>query len=221
MHNIIQSFKWRYATKKFDAAKKLSIAQLDTLLEALRLAPSSFGLQPWKFVVVENAALREKIRAAAWNQSQVTDASHLIALAVPQKPNAALVDEYISFMREEQARGGKGVLGIVADEAKLLKQATMMKGFIATSLKEGAGAWVRAQAYIALGFLLAAAAEERIDTCPMEGFDSAKVGELLGLDKHGLEACVLVAAGYRAADDKYAKEAKLRYPKEKVVITIQ
>ncbi len=220
MNNTIQSLQWRYATKKFDAQKKLTAEQFHAMTEALRLSPSSFGLQPWKFIVVHDVKTREKLKAVAWNQSQVTDASHLIVIAVPKEPNGKLVDAYVEFVKREHERMPKGAFAHVLDSAKLLGMATMMKGFMSNKTAEGVRGWVRNQAYIALGTLLTAAAAEKIDACPMEGFDSAKFDEILGLHEKGLESCVCVALGFRAADDKHASEPKLRYPESEVFIEI-
>lgn len=211
MNTIINSLRWRYATKKFDASKKLSQEQLETILEALRLSPSSFGLQPWKFVVVNDAKKRELLKVASWNQSQVTDASHFVVIAVPKVIDSSLVDNYIASMKNAN---------VSADAAKLEGLSGVIKNFMNGKSADALKAWVRNQAYIALGVVLTVAAVEKIDACPMEGFNSSKFDAILGLSERGLESCVCLALGFRASDDAHAEEPKVRYSKEDVIIEI-
>ena len=211
MNTIIKALRWRYATKKFDAQKKLSEGQIDVMLEALRLAPSSFGIQPWKFVVVNNPATREQLKAAAWNQTQVTDASHFIVISVPSVPDESLVDAYLASMKKDNPS---------LDDAKLGTYEKTMKGFMKMKTPEALKAWVRNQAYIALGVVLTAAAAEKIDACPMEGFDSVKFNEILDFKTRGLESVACVALGFRSAEDKHANEPKSRFAKEDVIVEI-
>ncbi len=204
MESIITSLNWREATKAFDPEKKLSAEQLDTLLEAARLAPSSYGLQPWNFVVVTDPEVRAKLREASWGQAQVTDASHLIVLAA-KTPSDALVDEYIADIAETR--------GVTTESLDGFSQ--MMKGMLAGLDEAARLTWAKKQVYLALGVLATAAAELRIDGCPMEGFDAGKYDEILGLTELGLSATVLFPVGFRAADNGMTK---VRFPKEKLVI---
>ena len=205
--NIIQSLEWRYATKKFDATKKLSSEQLHTLLESLRLSPSSYGLQPWKFIVVNNPAIRSQLQLAAYNQSQVTEASHFIVLATENTLDDAMVDTYIQSVVETRGVPASALQGLRGMISNTLKSFTPEQGH----------AWARAQVYIALGTLLTVAAMERIDTCPMEGFDAKKYDEILGFKEKGLSSCVCVAVGFRSADDVSATHKKVRYTKHKII----
>ena len=209
MKTVIEGLKWRYATKKFDPTKKLSQEQLDMLLEAMRLAPSSYGLQPWKFIVVTNPEKREQLKAAGYGQNQITDASHLIVFAVDTRINNEDIDKYIHAIA--QTRG--------IPEESLKDFEGMMKSFVAGKSPEELTEWAARQAYIALGVLISAGATEGIDIAPMEGFDPTKFDEILELGKLDLATKVIAAVGFRAQDDAFAQMAKVRYPKEEVVIT--
>ncbi len=203
-----QVLNWRYATKKFDPAKTISEKNLKELLDALRLSPSSFGLQPWKFLVIKDKALRQELRKYAWDQPQITDASHLIVLCVKTAMDAEYIKDFIR--RTANSRG-------TPIEA-LAGYQDMMLGFLKSMKPEDAANWMKHQVYIALGVLLAECAHRQIDACPMEGFDPQKFDEVLKLKEQGLHATVLCTVGYRAADDHYAKLAKIRFAESEVVI---
>lgn len=210
MSDILEALKWRYATKQFDKEKKLSGEQLATLKESLRLAPSSFGLQPWHFIIVEDVELRKKLRVAGYDQAQITDASHFIVLATEKNVDASLVEKYkenISIVRNIPVESLTGL-------SDMLNGAIQMKG------EEGAREWAARQVYIALGVLLTTAAVEGIDATPMEGFNPKAFDEILGLEKRGLTSRVMVALGFRASDDPAAEAAKVRYSEEQVFTTI-
>ncbi len=211
MKNTTEALMWRYATKKFDPSKKLSTEQLDTILEALRLSASSYGLQPWKFIVVTNPEIRAKLRAAAWNQAQITDASQLIVLAVQKNVDAAYVDRFVATVAK--------VKNVPVDALK--GYADMMKGSASSRTPEGVKEWSSRQVYIALGTALTAAAVSGIDACPMEGFDTKQFDDILGLEKLGLESRVLLPVGFRAADDESAQSPKVRFSKGEVVIEVK
>lgn len=208
MTSITEALNWRYATKKFDPAKKVSEADVNELLEAARLAPSSYGLQPWTFVIVTNPELRKKLREHAWNQPQITDASHLIVLATRTDLDENYIKKYVKKIAE--------VRKVPVDSLKSYED--MMAGDIAKRPQEERINWGKRQTYIALGFLLFAAVQKRIDACPMEGFDAEKFDEVLGLKKMNLTATVLCAVGYRASDDVHSQHAKVRFSKSDVVI---
>jgi nitroreductase len=207
-NQILRQLHWRYATKTFDPAKKIPDDTWHALEQSLVLAPSSFGLQPWKFLVIRNPEIREKLQGAAWGQSQVVDASHLVVFAIKQGINVGDVDPYLDQMAEVRQTAKANLQGLE----------DMIKGF----LKEppfpfDPDAWSARQVYIALGFFLYSAAMLGVDTCPMEGFVPAQVDEILGLPEQGYSAVVMCTAGYRADDDKYANMAKVRYETEDVV----
>ncbi len=210
MKNIIEALNWRYATKKFDSNKKISKDELETILEALRLSPSSYGLQPWKFILVNNNDVRTKIRAGAYDQSQITDASEIIVFANKKNIDTNLVDEYLQFVSKEKN----------IDIEKLQGFGDMIKGSFSGRSNEDLKSWASCQLYLAVGNLLTSCAVLGVDACPMEGFDRSKIDEILGLSALGLESKVIVAMGYRSEDDSSALSKKIRFPKEEVFIEI-
>jgi nitroreductase len=210
MNSYIENLNWRYATKKFDASKKVSKKDLENLLEATSLSASSYGLQPYEILVVEDAALRSKLQPAAWGQSQITEASHLIVLANQSTFGEELVDDYLDNVSETR--------GIPSND--LEGYSDFMKSKLMPLSESAKATWTARQTYIALGNLLSAAADLKIDTCPMEGFDSAQFNEMLGLSKKGLNAAVLVAIGYRSQEDKTQHYKKVRKTKENLITYI-
>ena len=210
MHDILEALKWRYATKVYDPRKKLPEEKFETLLEALRLSPSSLGLQPWKFIVVKDPAVRAKLREAGYGQSPFTDASHLVILAVRTDLNDAYADEYVSSLAAAR--------GVSPDSLKGLSD--RLHGSIKGRSPESLLEWSSRQVYIALGVLLTAAGHEQVDATPMEGFDAGKFDEILGLKKLGLASRLAVALGYRSPKDKLAGQAKVRFLKDQVIIEI-
>ncbi len=205
---VIASLKWRYATKVFDATKKIPAETWAALEESLILTPSSFGLQPWKFLVIQDASLRQQIMTNAWNQKQVVDCSHLVVMTVPKAMKDELIDANI--LRMVEIRGG------TADA--LMGFRKMVAGFRQQMEEKGhLETWAKLQTYIALGQFMLTASLLGVDTCPMEGFDAEKVDEVLGLSKDGLTTSVLCPAGYRSEDDRYAVLPKVRFAREAVV----
>ncbi len=208
--DIIKKLSWRYAVQKFDPTKKVSDKDFDVLIEALRLSPSSFGLQPWKFVVVKDPAIRQKLHEAAYNQSKVIDASHFIVLCSMENITPELADRYVESVAKARNVSMESL-------AALLKS---RRGFIEGSTKEELSTWASNQVFIALGVLLTTAAAMNIDAGPMGGFDDEKFDEILGLKELGLKSRVACAIGYRAADDHAANHPKARFDKPEVVIEI-
>jgi nitroreductase len=206
--DLISALNWRYATKQFDPARKIAAADWRALEESLRLAPSSFGIQPWRFIVVETTELRVKLREASWGQAQVTEASHLVVLAVKQAVDAAHLDR---FMADTAKTRGVPV-------ESLAGYRKLVDGFVAAKGKAGQlESWSAKQVYIAAGQFMAAAAVMGVDTCPLEGIDSAKYDEALGLTGSGWATQMAIAAGYRATGDKYATTPKVRFAASEVV----
>lgn len=203
---MIDRLRWRYAVKKFDPAQRIPDDAWRALEQSLVLAPSSFGLQPWKFFVVESAALRERLVAASWKQRQVVDASHYVVFARPTALVAADVDRFID--RTAEVRG--------TPRATFDGYRNVIVQFIQQPGFDTAG-WMARQTYLALGQFMTAAAAIGVDTCPMEGIDPAQYDEILGLRAKGFTTLCACAAGYRAADDKYANAPKVRYPTEVVI----
>ena len=205
---LIAQLNWRYATKQFDPARKISAADWSTLEEALRLSPSSVGLQPWTFLVINDPALRATLQAASYGQSQIVDASHLVVLTTKVDLGEADVDAHL-----EQAAKARGVP--VEDLAPL--KAIAMGGIVQGKSAEERRAWAFNQTYLALGNLLTGAALLGIDACPMEGFSRDDYDRILGLPEQGLAAAVVATLGYRADTDKYAAAPKVRFPREVVI----
>jgi nitroreductase len=208
---LINRLNWRYAIKQFDAQRKISAADWAALEEALVLSPSSFGLQPWKFVVVSDPAIREKLVAVSYRQEKVAGASHLVVFAVKKNLGEKDIDHYLQRVAE--------VRGVPRESLGSYRDA--MVGSIVKGRNETERtAWATRQVYIALGTFLTSAAVLGIDACPMEGFEPAKYDEILGLDKQGLSAVVIATAGYRAATDKYSQAKKVRFPREEVLVRV-
>ena len=198
---ILSALNWRYATKKFDSTKKLTGEQWNVLQEALRLAASSYGLQPWKFVVVSDAAKKEALVPDAWGQSQVADCSHLVVICAKKTMHENDVDKLMAATAEQRG----------ADATSLDGYKGMIVGGLSARTPEWIAAWNARQCYVPLGFLLEAAALMQIDACPMEGLVPEKFDEQLGLTGSDYTATVMCALGFRADDDKYADLAKVRY----------
>ncbi|MFM2212601.1 MAG: hypothetical protein RL639_1795, partial [Verrucomicrobiota bacterium] len=204
---LLASLEWRYATKAFDT-RKLPDATWAALEESLRLTPSSFGLQPWKFIVVNDPAVRAKLRPVSWNQSQVTDASHLVVFARRTEMTEADVNEFFS-----QIVADRKIDAAVIEPYRQMMLGGVVKGKDAAAQKD----WAARQLYIALGQLMGAAAAMAIDTCALEGIDPAAYTEILGLKGTGYEVVVACAVGYRSSEDKYAGMKKVRFPAARVI----
>ncbi|MDP3851811.1 MAG: NAD(P)H-dependent oxidoreductase [Luteolibacter sp.] len=204
---LLSALRWRYATKRFDTAHKISAGHWDALEQSLVLTPSSFGLQPWKFLVVRDPALRARLQPESWNQPQVTEASHFVVLTAKTDLSSADIEAWIARMEEAQ--------GKTAGELAPLKG--MIAGFAETMSCEARHAWNVRQVYIALGQLMTSAALLGIDACPMEGISTGAYDRILGLEGSGYATAVACALGYRAADDKYAHIPKARYERAAIV----
>ncbi|UAB84492.1 NAD(P)H-dependent oxidoreductase [Zunongwangia sp. SCSIO 43204] len=200
MSSIIESLKWRYATKKFDATKKISKENLETLLEGVQLSASSYGLQPYQIFVIEDSEIREKLKSAAWNQTQLTDASQVVVFANHKSLDEAYVDNYIKNIAETRDMKVEDLQGM----ADMIKNSTLQMP------AEMQNEWAQKQCYLALGFLLNTAAELKIDVCPMEGFSAEEFDTILGLQEKGLHTAVIACVGYRSEEDKYQHAAKVR-----------
>jgi nitroreductase len=206
---LLTQLNWRYATKQFDPERKISAADWTTLETALQLTASSGGLQPWKFVVVTDPAMRAKLQPAAYGQPQIAAASHLVVFASQNNFNEAGVDAHLKNVSQIQG---------VPFEALAPYRGMLVGGIVKAMDETARNAWARNQTYIALGNLLASAALLGIDACPMEGFDRAQFDEILGLKAKGLASSVIATVGYRLAADKNATAPKVRFPKEQLFI---
>lgn len=205
---LIETLSWRYATKKFDSSKRIPSDVWKALEASLVQSPSSYGLQPYKFVVLTDPKIREQIKPVSWNQAQVTDCSHYVILAIRKDMDEAWVDQFLA--RTAEVRG------------TTLESLAGYKGYIMGDLINGARAavvndWAARQAYIAFGTLMLSAAALGVDACPIEGMVPGMVDEILGLPAQGYGSIAACALGYRAADDKYATLPKVRFPVETLV----
>jgi nitroreductase len=203
---IIKALKWRYAVQVFDPSKKISKNDLKTILEAGILAPSSLGIEAWKFIVVENPEIRAKLREAGYGQPKINEASHLIVIA-----RRTDIRENITKERIERT-----ALILKKDPSMLDGLKNMIKGAIASKSDDALNAWVLAQTYISLGIMIEAASLLGIDSAPMEGFVPDKFDEILGLKEKNLTTTVLLALGYRG-EDVVAKRPKVRRNFDEVV----
>lgn len=201
--NLIEKLNWRYATKRMNGTK-VPQEKLDKILEAIRLAPTSFGLQPFKVIVIENAALREKIFNEACQQPQIKEASQILVFAANKNVSAKQVDEYMSLIATTRNMPVEGLDGFKA-----------MFGGIVAGTPEQNYAWSARQAYIAFGIGIVAAALEDVDATPMEGFSVEALDKILELDKQNLSAVTILTLGYRdATNDQLAAAPKVRKSKK-------
>jgi nitroreductase len=208
---LLAALNWRYATQKFDPARKIDATTWSALEQALVLAPSSFGAQPWKFVVVDDSAVRERLMAASWGQRQVVDASHLVVFTLRKDLNAAHLDRHVARVAEVHA---------VGLETLEKFRSGLHKAVNGARTGGTLDAWQSRQVYIALGQFMTAAAVLGVDTCPMEGLSAAKYDDILGLTGTGFTTLCACPAGYRAGDDKYATLPKVRFPASDVVVHV-
>lgn len=210
MSNFLNNQNWRYATKKFDATKKVSAEDLNTLKEAIRMSSSSYGLQPYKIIIVENPELRVQLQQAAWGQSQIVDASHLFIFANETNIGDNEIDKFLNTISVTRDTPMESLTGY----------GDFMKSKIATLEPAIKNIWTSKQTYLALGNLLNAAAELKIDVTPMEGFVPAQVNEILGLDKLNLNASLIATVGYRHEEDATQYYKKVRKSQEDLFITL-
>ena len=205
---LISALSWRYATKVFDPTRKIGPETWEVLAQSLILAPSSFGLQPYRFIVVTDPEVKAKLRPVSWGQSQITDCSHLVVFVARKTLSEADVDHYIA--RIAQVRGG--------GSEELAGYRNMMVGNLVTGPRAATvPEWAARQAYIALGQFMASAALLGLDTCPLEGLDAGQYDQILGLENGPFRTVVACPVGYRGAEDKYATLAKVRFPTDELV----
>jgi nitroreductase len=205
--NIIEALNWRYATKEFDSSKKVSDTDLETITESLRLSASSFGLQPWKFLVISNQDVKNSLLEHSWGQKQVTDCSHHIVFCYPSNFNDENVDLFLADTAKTRGQSLEDLEGY----------GKIMKGFLSQFDEAQKRTWMKDQVYIALGNLLTTCALMNIDACPMEGINQVKYDEVLGLSDKGLMSTVACPIGYRSSSDKYAILPKVRFEKSEVI----
>jgi nitroreductase len=207
-NTLLERLHWRYSTKKFDPAAKIHPTIWSALEEALVLSPSSYGLQPYRFIVVADPELRKRLRPVSWDQPQITDASHLVVFARKLAITEADVEKFLSLIAETRS----------TPRSALQPYHDMMVGDLVKGPRSAwVGEWAARQTYIALGNLLTSAALLGVDACPIEGLDPAKYDEILGLAAKGYGTTNVCALGYRAGDDKYATAKKVRFPSGELI----
>ncbi|MDX2359795.1 MAG: NAD(P)H-dependent oxidoreductase [Crocinitomicaceae bacterium] len=200
MHPIIDDLNWRYATKKFDPNKKISSETWAIIQESLRLVPTSYGIQAMKFILVESAEIREQLKEAAYGQTPITDASHLLVLCAFKELSEQHLDEYIQLTSNTRS----------IDLASMDGFAGFLKSTVGKMSTEEQTAWNSKQVYIALGQLLHTCATLKVDSLPMEGFNSERFNEILKLEEQNLTSVLVCPIGYRHADDATQASPKVR-----------
>ena len=207
-NELLSALNWRYATKVFDATKKIPADVWDSLEKTLVLTPTSFGLQPYKFLIVQNPEVRAALLPQSWGQKQVVDCSHYVVFAARTEMKEADIDKLIKRI--------VAVRGVAEDSLKGYRD--MMVGNLVTGGRAAiAHEWAARQCYIALGNAMTAAALLGVDGCPMEGINPAEYDKILKLESSGYKTVVALALGYRAAADKYATIPKVRYEAKDLV----
>lgn len=206
---MIESLKWRYATKKFDKNKQVTAENIQLLKEAVRLTASSYGLQPYKVLEIKSPEIREKLKAVSFGQPQITDASTLFVFCANDDLTDAHIDSYLELSAKTQK----------VDVVAFKGFGDFMKGVFGNRTTADKHEWAARQAYIALGNLLTTAASMQIDVCPMEGFDARQYNEILGLKGSGYSSVVIAAIGYRSGDDEAQNKAKVRRPLDELFET--
>lgn len=210
MSQFIENQKWRYATKKFDATKKVSASDLEILKKAIQLSTSSYGLQLYKVFIIENPEIRAKLQPVSWGQSQIVEASHLFVFANIVDVQDEHIEDYIQNIANTR--------GLTLEDLK--GYSDFMKSKIVPLPVDKKSVWTSKQTYLALANLMNAAAELKIDVTPMEGFEPEKYNEILGLNEIGLNASLVATVGYRHEEDVTQHYAKVRKPIEELFITI-
>lgn len=208
--NTIESLQWRYAVKKFDTEKTLSATQIHTLKEAFNLTPTSYGLQPLKLIVIQNKAIQEELVLHSMNQPQVLEASHLMVICIPKTYETKEIESYFNLVKKVRQ---------TPDEI-LNPFKEFLTAQIAQKTQEELALWNKNQAYIALGNLLTVCALEKIDACPMEGFNPEKYDEILKLKAQNLTSVLVLPVGFRAKDDYMKDLKKVRKNLEDIVVEI-
>lgn len=206
IQEILNALNWRYATQVFDPQKRVSPEEMRAILEAARLAPSPYGVEPWKFLVIENPEVRAKLREVGFGQPKITDASHLVVVARRTDVREHIAQELIQRCAKQQG----------VDPSTLDGLKNMVEGSLTGKTDAEVDTWVRSQTYIPLGIMIETAALLGIDAGPMEGFMPAGVDEVLGLKEKNLTATSMIAFGYRG-EDSAAKRPKVRRVFEEVV----
>jgi len=207
MHKIIEKLNWRYATKVFNADKKISQTDRDSIIESFRLSPSSFGLQPWKLVLVQDQNLKDALVEHSWGQKQISDCSDLFVLCRKDNFSDTNIEEFISDIAQTR--------WITTDDLKWYED--MMKWFMSQMDESQKNTWIDKQIYIALGTMMTVCADIEVDACPIEWFDPAKYDEILWLNEKWISSVVVLPVWYRDSSDSYIDLKKVRFSKEEIL----
>jgi nitroreductase len=210
MKNIIDALEWRYAVKKFNEEALLSEQQLEAVKKAFNLSASSYGLQPYKLVMLQNKALQERLLPHSYNQKQVVQAAAVLVFCIRKDIDSSYIDRYFGLIASARGQSPESLDGYK----------NFMKSTLVGKTPAEMSLWATNQVYLNMGTLLTACAAMEIDSCPMEGFSPAGYNQVLELDKMGLEAVLVMPIGIRASDDSVAILKKVRKPLEEAVITI-
>lgn len=208
IQDINNALNFRYAVKTFIKGKKVEAEKLEAIIEAGRMAPAAYGLQPYKLVHVVDEAIRENLKAAAYGQTKVIDAGDFFVMTVRTDIDENFVNEYVKNISETRAVSEESLKGFSDN----------MKGDLGSRDENNKLAWAGRQAYISLGFMLETAAMLGVDMCPMEGFDAGKFDEILNLKNENLKSVGAFAVGFRDESDFYANMKKVRVSKKDFVI---
>jgi nitroreductase len=215
--NIIDSLKWRYATKKFDPDKRVSDTDIATLKEAVRLTPSSYGFQLYKVIVVTDQKIKDKLYKESYYQSQIRDCSHLFVFCSYKTVDSKHIDEFIDLMEQgRQQDDERAYIDKMKSKAKIMLYGTIAKADIGRRDKSEALHWMQKQCYLAISQLMVACADMRIDSCPFEGFSTEAYDKILDLGDKNLTSTVLLPVGYRTEDDRHQFRTKVRKPLDKL-----
>jgi len=210
MNKIIEKLNHRYATKEFDVLKSVSKEDLDTIIETFRLTPSSFGLEPWNLVIVENKDIKESLVEHSWGQRQISDNSHLLVLSRVKDLDDKMVNKFLD--------NNSSITWASREDLKWYED--MMKWFLSRMNENEKIIWANKQVYIALWNVINSLAQLWIDSCPVEWFNPEKYDEILDLEEKWLKSVVVLPIGYRSENDKYAKSPKVRYKTEEILTII-
>ncbi|MFA6769545.1 MAG: NAD(P)H-dependent oxidoreductase [Bacteroidales bacterium] len=208
--SIIEDLKWRYATKHYDTTHKISNQKIELLKEAINLTASSYGFQPYKVFIISDPLIREQLSDASWGQRQVTEASHLFLFCNMLNISNKEIDAFFKLRAK--------INNLDINESS--EYSNMVKAQMASMAPEQMSVWTSKQTYIALGTLMIACAEFKIDSSPMEGFDNKKYDQILGLKELGLTSSVMLAVGYRDLNDPFLVFRKVRKPPNEVFVNI-
>lgn len=207
---LLLSLQWRYATKVFDQSQIIHEDTWDTIEQSMVLTPSSFGLQPWKFITITQQEIKDELLPHSWNQPQTTDCSHLVVLCAKKSVRSDDIDVWLDHLAEARNVPRESLNGY----------AGMMRGFLGSMDAEASLSWAKNQVYIALGQLMTSAALLGIDACPMEGIIPAEYDRILGLENGDYHTTVACAMGYRSKEDKYATTPKVRFLREDIITPV-